>query len=208
MCKLLLHGPRNYVNQTWKQWANYSAQTFSCYCTKLKCNFSLSSVRWIQIVRTIVTDCVGLFFLEKKRKWIIVGEFTKMFETVVGIELLEGNVGTCRYSIFLVKLHGEHLPEFFISSQWLGPSIQPGSHLHNQLWLPVTWGTPPGIIEQTQSICSIYSFNRNIIALKNESMYNSFKPNQLQMITRYKCQSSVQINPGIMPKMYWISHSR
>ena len=40
-----------------------------------------------------------------------------MFETVVGIELLEGNVGTCRYSIFLVKLHGEHLPEFFISGQ-------------------------------------------------------------------------------------------
>ena len=115
--------------------------------------------------------------------------------------------GQCRYSIFLVKLHGEHLPEFFISGQWLGGSIQQGSHLHNQLWLPVTWGTPPGIIEQTQSICSIYSFNRNIIALKNESMYNSFKPNQLQMITRYKCQSSVQINPGIMPKMYRISHS-
>ena len=151
MCKSLLHGPCNYVNQTWKQWANYSAHTFSCYRTKLKCNFSLSSVLWIHIMRTIVAECVGLFFLVKKREWILVWEFAKMFETVVGVKLLEGNEctvwDTCRYSMFLVKLHGEHLPEFFISGQWLGASIQQGSHLRNQPWLPVTWSTSPGIVE-------------------------------------------------------------
>ena len=55
---------------------------------------------------------MGLFFLEKKRKRNIVGQFAKVFETVVGVELLEGDKSTvcdtCRYSIFLVKLHGEH----------------------------------------------------------------------------------------------------
>ena len=36
-------------------------------------------------VRTIVADCVGLFFLEKKRKRNIVWEFAKMFETKVRV---------------------------------------------------------------------------------------------------------------------------
>ena len=44
-----------------------------------------------------------------------------MFETMVGVEILEGykraECDTCRYSIFLVKCHGEPLPEFFISNQ-------------------------------------------------------------------------------------------
>ena len=39
--------------------------------------------------RTIVADCVELF-LEKKRKRNIVWEFAKIFETMVGLELLEG----------------------------------------------------------------------------------------------------------------------
>ena len=42
-------------------------------------------------VRTIVAGCVGLVFLEKKRKRNIVWEFGKMFETMIGVELLEGN---------------------------------------------------------------------------------------------------------------------
>ena len=54
-------------------------------------------------VRTIVADCVALFFLEKKRKRNIVGEFAKKFEAVVGVELLEGDkravCDTCRYSV-------------------------------------------------------------------------------------------------------------
>ena len=61
------------------------------------------------------------FFLDKKRKRNIVWEFAKIFETMVGVELLEGSeravCGTCRYSIFLIKFHGAHLSEFFISGQ-------------------------------------------------------------------------------------------
>ena len=44
-----------------------------------------------------------------------------MFEIMVGVEILEGYKravrDTCRYSILGVKFHGEHLPEFFITSQ-------------------------------------------------------------------------------------------
>ena len=44
-----------------------------------------------------------VFFLEKKRKRNIVGEFAKKFETVVGVELLEGDkravCDTCRYRV-------------------------------------------------------------------------------------------------------------
>ena len=69
---------------------------------------------------------VRVCFLEKKRKRNIVWEFAKMFETMIGVELLESYIcavcGTCRYCIFLVKFHGEHLPEFFISSHWLRAS--------------------------------------------------------------------------------------
>ena len=40
-------------------------------------------------------------FLEKKRKRNVVGEFAKMFEIMVGVELLEGDkrpvCDTCRY---------------------------------------------------------------------------------------------------------------
>ena len=65
---------------------------------------SWSSVRQIHNVRTIVADCLGLYFLEKKRKRNVVWEFAKMFETMVGVELLEGYkravCDTCRYSIF------------------------------------------------------------------------------------------------------------
>ena len=69
-------------------------------------------------------DCCrlcGFVLLEKKRKRNIVCEFAKMFETMVRVEILEGSKravrDTCRYSSVLVKFHGEHLPEFFISSQ-------------------------------------------------------------------------------------------
>ena len=62
-----------------------------------------------------------VWILEKKRKRNIVWKFAKMFETMVGVEILEGYKravsDTCRYSISWQKFHGEHLPEFFISSQ-------------------------------------------------------------------------------------------
>ena len=49
-------------------------------------------------MRTIAADYVGLFFLDKKRKRNIVGEFA-----VVGVELLEGDkravCDTCRYRV-------------------------------------------------------------------------------------------------------------
>ena len=51
-------------------------------------------------------DCRSLWvcFLEKKRKRNVVWEFAKMFETMVGVELLEGYkrlvCDTCRYSNF------------------------------------------------------------------------------------------------------------
>ena len=47
---------------------------------------SWSSVRQIHNVRTIVADCLALFFffLEKKRKRNVVWELAKMFETMVG----------------------------------------------------------------------------------------------------------------------------
>ena len=41
-------------------------------------------------MRTIVADYVGLL-LEKKSKRNSVGEFTKLFETVVGLHFLEGD---------------------------------------------------------------------------------------------------------------------
>ena len=64
---------------------------------------------------------VWVCFLEKKRKRNIAWEFAKMFETMVGVELLEGyKRAVCdmyRYIIFLVKFHEAHLPVFFISAQ-------------------------------------------------------------------------------------------
>jgi len=36
-------------------------------------------------VRSIVADCVGLFFWIRKRN--VVGEFARIFETVVGVEI-------------------------------------------------------------------------------------------------------------------------
>ena len=40
-CKSPLHGPRNYVDRTCEQSANYSPRTFSCYRFKPKCNFAV-----------------------------------------------------------------------------------------------------------------------------------------------------------------------
>ena len=52
------------------------------------------------------SDCrrlCGFVFLEKKIKRNIVGEFAKMFETAVGVKLLEGEKSavceTCRYRV-------------------------------------------------------------------------------------------------------------
>ena len=51
-------------------------------------------------------DCCrlcGFVFVDKRRKRNITGEFGKMFETVVGVEVLEGNrravCDTCRYRV-------------------------------------------------------------------------------------------------------------
>ena len=47
---------------------------------------------------------VWVYFLEKNRKRNIVWEFAKVFETMVGVEILEGYKravrDTCKYSIF------------------------------------------------------------------------------------------------------------
>ena len=43
-----------------------SARTSSWYRVKPKCNFSLSSVRWIYNVKTIVAHYVGMFFGEER----------------------------------------------------------------------------------------------------------------------------------------------
>ena len=53
--------------------ANYIARTF-LLSRETQFNFSSSSVRWIHSVRSIVADCVGLFFLVKWRKQNIVVE--------------------------------------------------------------------------------------------------------------------------------------
>ena len=69
---------------------------------------------------TIVADCVGLFFWRRNENEILFGNFTKRFETMVGVELLEGYkraVCDTLVQYFLVKFHGAHLPEFFISGQ-------------------------------------------------------------------------------------------
>ena len=56
---------------------------------------SWSSVRQIHNVRTIVADCLGLYFLEKKRKRNVVWEFAKMFETMVGWKFLRAINAQC-----------------------------------------------------------------------------------------------------------------
>ena len=101
----------------------YSARTFSCYRAKPKYNFAVRPLydSLSTILGRLLQTAVWVCFLEKKRKRNIVWEFAKMFETMVGLELLEGFeravCDTCRYSIFLVKFNEEHLPEFFISGQ-------------------------------------------------------------------------------------------
>ena len=70
-------------------------------------------------------DCCrlyGCFFGEEKETkygWGI-RKNVNTFETVVGVELLEGDkraaCDTCRYNIFLVKFHGEHLPDLSLVS--------------------------------------------------------------------------------------------
>jgi len=40
-------------------------------------------------VRLIVADCVGLCFLDKRN---IVGEFAKVFQTVIGVEMARKKV--------------------------------------------------------------------------------------------------------------------
>ena len=45
-------------------------------------------------MRSIVADCVGLFFWISERKRNIVGEFARIFETVVGVEIGSKKVRT------------------------------------------------------------------------------------------------------------------
>ena len=56
------------------------------------------------LLQTVWVHYGGFDFLEKKRKRNIVWEFAKRFETMVGVELSEGDkravCDTCRYSNF------------------------------------------------------------------------------------------------------------
>ena len=97
-CKSPLH------DRTCKRSANYSARTFSCYRAKPKCNFAVCPLYDRSAMLGRLLQTVWVCFLEKKRKRNIVWEFAKMFETMVGVELLEGYkravCDTCRYTIF------------------------------------------------------------------------------------------------------------
>ena len=77
--------------------------TFSCYRAKPKCNFAVRPLYDRSTMLGRLLQTVWVCFLEKKRKRNIVWEFAKMFETMVGVELLEGYkravCDTCRYSI-------------------------------------------------------------------------------------------------------------
>jgi len=87
VCKSPLHGSRNYViDRMWERSANYGARKIVLVIT-LNCNLGSSSVRWIHSVRSIDGDCVGSFFRKRKRNTVIIGEFTRIFETVVGVEI-------------------------------------------------------------------------------------------------------------------------
>ena len=52
-------------------------------------------------MRSIFAGCVSFVFSDKRKKRIVVGEFTKIFEKVVGVRVLEGDkravCDTCRY---------------------------------------------------------------------------------------------------------------
>ena len=80
------------------------------YVAKPKCNFAVRPLYDRSTMLGRLLQTVWVCFLEKKRKRNVVWTFTKRFETMVGQ--------------FLVKLHAEHLPEFFISGQWLRASMQ------------------------------------------------------------------------------------
>ena len=67
----------------------YSARTVSCYRAKLKCNFAVCPLYDRSTMLGRLLQC-GFVFLEEKRKRYIVWEFAKVFETMVGVELLEG----------------------------------------------------------------------------------------------------------------------
>ena len=64
---------------------------------------------------------------EMKYGWEI-PKYVNTFKNVVGVELLEGNeravCDTCRYSIFLLKFHGEHVPDFLVSDSRLPYSLR------------------------------------------------------------------------------------
>ena len=66
--------------------ANHSARTFSCYRAKPKCNFVVCPLydRSTMLGRVLQTVWVCFFGEETKTK------FPKIFETMVGVELLEG----------------------------------------------------------------------------------------------------------------------
>ena len=95
ICKSPLHGSRNYVDRTWERSANYSARTLLTAELQL---MSSSSERWIHSVRSIVADCVGLFFWISEGNEILF-EIRKKFETVVGEGDKHGVCDKCRYRV-------------------------------------------------------------------------------------------------------------
>ena len=70
-----------------------------------------------------LVEIVWVCFLGEETKMKYSLGIRKMFETMVWVEILEGYKRAVRDTC-IGKFHGEHLPEFFISSQWLGASIQ------------------------------------------------------------------------------------
>ena len=94
----------DYVHPTCERSAYYSARTFSCYSAKPKCNFAVRPLYDRSTMLGRLSQTVWVCFLEKKRNRNVVWEFAKMFEAIVGVELLEDYkhlvCDTCRYSIF------------------------------------------------------------------------------------------------------------
>ena len=76
----------------------------SCYRAKPKCNFAVLPLcdRYTMLGLLLQTVWVCLFGEETKTKYWL--EFAKMFETMFGVELLDGYkravCDECRYSIF------------------------------------------------------------------------------------------------------------
>ena len=64
MCKSPLHGPRNYVDRTWEQSANYSARTFSCFHAKPKISQQYGR-KFENDLQTVLKETLALFRVDE-----------------------------------------------------------------------------------------------------------------------------------------------